>query len=190
MYIKKKLIFFLAMISLFYCVSLIQSTYAKYVTAATGTTNLTIARWNIVVNDQDVTNNSNFSSTIQPVLNASTNIKNGVLAPTSTGYFDIILDMADVDVSLEYTISVGSSGDNTVDDLRVTSYSINGVTSTYTSSLTDQLLISETTRTKTIRFYFEWYEGPGEIMDNADDTEATIDGIANIDATITFTQIR
>ena len=34
MKIKRKIIFFLALMSLFYCVSIMQGTYAKYITTA------------------------------------------------------------------------------------------------------------------------------------------------------------
>ena len=101
---KRKLAIFAALIAMFYCVSLIQNTYAKYVTSATGTANMTFARWNILVNSQDVINSSNFSTTILPEFAGTSNIRAGVIAPTSQGSFDIALDMSQVDVSLDYTI--------------------------------------------------------------------------------------
>ena len=141
----RKIVVFAALISLFYCVSLIQSTYAKYVTAATGTTNLTIAKWNIIVNTQDVTSNSNFSTVISPQFLGSSNIKAGVIAPTSTGSFDITLDMTDVEVSLQYTISAAISNSNTVSDLKIVSYTINNVETPYTGSITNQVLLNSLT---------------------------------------------
>ena len=39
----------------------IQSTYAKYVTSVNGTTNVDIASWNMLVNNQNILNDSNLS---------------------------------------------------------------------------------------------------------------------------------
>lgn len=189
----RKAIIFIALISLFYCVSLIQSTYAKYVTSTTGTTNLTIAKWNIVVNDQDVINNSNFTNTIVPMFNGTENIKSGVIAPTAKGSFDITLDMSEVDVSLQYNISISNSQNNTVNDLKITSYSINGGSEMpYSESISNQLLLNDLNRTASFTFYVEWIEDSteGATMDNIDDTEAAINGIASLDININFTQIR
>ena len=138
----RKLAIFAALIAMFYCVSLIQSTYAKYVTSATGTANLTFARWNILVNSQDVTNNSNFSTTIQPNFTGTANIRAGVIAPTSQGTFEISLDMTEVDVSLDYTVSASVSNTNTVTDLKIQSYTIGNVTTDYTGSFTNRLLLN------------------------------------------------
>lgn len=189
MKIKKKVAIFIALISMFYCVSLIQSTYAKYVTSATGTTNLTIARWKIVVNNQDVTNNSDFSSTITPAFISDSNIRSGVLAPTSQGYFDIIIDATDVDVSMSYTIDVSHSSLNTVSDLNILSYTIDNVTTTYTGAITNQILLTDQVRTKTVRFNVEWFDGTGEDMDNSDDTTAADEGVAALDVDIDFIQL-
>lgn len=189
----RKIAVFIALISLFYCVSLIQSTYAKYVTSTTGTANMTIAKWNIVVNNQDVVNNSNFSSTIVPTFHENENIKNGVIAPTSSGSFDITLNLNDVDVSLQYTIAATNSTNNTVEDLKIVSYSINGSEPIpYVGNISNQVLLNETNRTSTITFNVEWIEdsADGATMNNIADTDAAKNGTAAVDVNINFTQVR
>ena len=57
---KKRIVFFIALLSLLYCVTIMQDTYAKYLSSATENAELTIARWSILINDQDVVNESNF----------------------------------------------------------------------------------------------------------------------------------
>ena len=188
----RKLAIFAALIVMFYCVSLIQNTYAKYVTSATGTANMTFARWNILVNDQDVVNNSNFSTTIIPNFAGTSNIRTGVIAPTSQGSFDIELDMSQVDVSLDYTVSASVSSSNTVTDLKIQRYTIDNVTTDYTGSFTTRLLLSNTDRTVTITFNVEWVEDAqdGAVMNNAADTAAATSGVAAIDVSVNFVQVR
>ena len=89
MKIKKKIVFFVALMSLFYLITLVQDTYAKYVTSTDATADFTIARWNILINDQDILQNSNFSDTIEPVFSGTSYIKDGIVAPTAEGHFDI-----------------------------------------------------------------------------------------------------
>ena len=188
----RKLVIFAALMALFYCVSLIQSTYAKYLTSAVGTANMTFARWSILVNNQDVVNNSNFSSTITPNFTGTSNIRSGVIAPTSQGSFDIVLDMTDVDVSLDYTISAAVSNINTVSDLKIKSYTIGNITTPYTGSFTSRLLLNDTSRTKTITFNVEWVEDAqdGAVMNNAADTQAAASGVAAVDVNVNFVQVR
>ena len=188
----RKLAIFAALIAMFYCVSIIQSTYAKYLTSAVGTANMTFARWNILVNSQDVINNSNFSSTILPNFTGTSNIRSGVIAPTSQGSFDIVLDMTEVDVTLDYTISAAVSSSNTVSDLKIQSYTINNITTDYTGSITNRLLLNSNSRTVTITFNVEWVEDvqDGAVMSNADDTAAATSGVAAIDVNVSFVQVR
>ena len=84
---KKKVKAFIAIIALFYCVTLIQSTYAKYVSGLDANTNLAIARWKILLNDVDITTESSFTGEITPVLNGTTYVNEGVIAPAASGYF-------------------------------------------------------------------------------------------------------
>ena len=55
--------------SLFYCITLMQDTYAKYVSSAEANATLTIARWNILINNQDILQKvnryTNFEKSIQ-----------------------------------------------------------------------------------------------------------------------------
>ncbi len=193
MRVNKKLIMLLAIISLFVCISLIQSTYAKYVTNTSANASLTIARWSILVNTQDVVQNSDFSEVITPVFAGTTNIKEGVIAPTANGYFDVIINGTNADVSFQYSISADLSAQNTVTDLKITDYEIGGVTQSYThgNTISNSILLSQPSRTATIRFYVTWYENPvDETMDNEADTNATVNGIAAVEVNLNLIQIQ
>ena len=95
----KKVYLLLALTCLLLLVSLIQSTYAKYVSKAEVGSNFAIATWNFKVNEQDINNNNDLSNVIVPVFENNPNIKDNVLAPTAEGYFDINIDHSSVDVS-------------------------------------------------------------------------------------------
>ena len=192
MKIIRKLIFFIALMSLFFCVTLIQKTYAKYISSASASANLTVARWNILLNNQDILDDSDFTDTITPVFAGTQNIKSDVIAPTAEGYFDVVLDGSDTDVSFSYTVSIGQSVSNTVDDLKITKYSVNGTEYTYSGSdITGNILLNDLNKIKSIRFFVEWDDDAAtETMDNADDTEQANDGVAAFFVSVNVIQLR
>jgi len=189
---NRKFRLLLACISLLILVDLVQDTYAKYVSSADANTNFTIARWAFTVNNQDIIANNNFSSTITPVFDQNANISNNVIAPTSTGYFDIVIDSSNVGVSFDETITLSNAETNTITDLVFTGYQKNnGNVIAFTNnqtSITETHLLGEQTTLNTYRFFIEWTDGTNETMDNADDTQAAIDGVAAVHVNINFIQ--
>lgn len=185
---KRKMIFFMALISLFYCVSIMQDTYGKYLTAAEATTELTIARWQIYVNDQDIVNNSDFSEVITPTFAGTANIQSGVIAPTSTGSFNLEINGEDTDVSFTYTISLDTTDCN-VSDLQITGYTIGNTHYNYTGNdITGDILLNDTNKVVSITFDVVWNDGTGSTMNNAADTAASKTGPATFDVDVNFIQ--
>ena len=177
MKLNRKITFLLALLALFYCVSLIQSTYAKYLSTADADTNITIARWNILVNNQDISQNSNFSEVLEPTFTGNENIKDGVIAPTATGYFDITLD--------------GSTTDVSVTDLKITKYEIDGHSYTYNGPISGNILLNDQNRALTVRVYVEWVDQTDdETMTNVDDTTAANSGVAKFKVNVNVIQLR
>ena len=123
---KKFLMVALSLSCLFITMCMIGETYAKYVTVATSTTSSSIARWKILVNNDDITLGSTSSSLITPVFPGSSDINEGVIAPNAEGYFDLVLDASNVDVSFEYEITIGPNPNSPVTELVATKYIING----------------------------------------------------------------
>ena len=159
---KRKLLFFVALISLFYCVTFMQDTYGKYLTSAEANAELTIARWSILVNNQDIVNNSNFSEVVVPTFTGTSNINSNVIAPTSTGTFDLLINANDTDVSFTYTIDLDTT-DCAVTDLEITGYTLNGNYYTYDgSSISNDILLTDTNKTVTVGF--ETNDDPVEVI--------------------------
>ena len=187
---SKKFKLLLAMISLLVLVNTIQETYAKYISSASASSNFTIAQWAFKVNDQDVLSQSDFSSTLVPVIDSNSNIKQGYIAPTSTGYFDVVIDYSEVGVTFDEIITVGNSETN-VSDLVLTGYKLNNgelieIETGQEIALTHDL--NSQTTTDSFRFFVQWVDGEGETMDNDADTAAAADEVANMNVNIRFIQ--
>ena len=186
----KKVYLLLALASLLLLVSVIQNTYAKYISKATANSNFTIASWNFKVNNQDINANSNFSNVIVPVFENNPNIKDNVIAPTSEGYFDINIDHSNVDVSFTEKISLNFSDTNTVSDLKITGYAINdgSIIEFNGNEISTDCLLSDDVKINKYRFYVTWIDNDGQTMQNKDDTEATENGNASISVSLSFIQ--
>ncbi len=194
---KNKKKFMLLLIGIFICLLLfsIIQIYAKYLTSSTGKTNLTIAKWNIIVNKKSIKNNSDISSEIVPVFEGNDNISAGIIAPTATGYFDLDFDFKDADVSFKYEINVSAAENSSVQDLVATGYSIdNGETinfDTFNQTISDTILLSSDIKQRKIRVYILWNDdAKTETMSNEDDTASAIfDTPALLSVNISFTQV-
>jgi len=190
---NRKFRLLLACISLLLLVDMIQDSYAKYTSSTEAESNLTIASWSFLVNNQDVINNSNFSNTIIPVLDQNNNIMPGKIAPTSTGYIDVTIDSSNVEVAFTEQISLTTGSSNTVDDLIFTGYKLNnGQTIIFDDNTNPTITVNhnlnEIETVNIYRFYIEWNDGINSTMDNTDDVDASINGIASIDVNINFIQ--
>lgn len=123
-----KLYFFiLAILFLILTVFLINNTFARYITALTATSTVKMGRWSILVNDQNIVENSNLSERIIPVFNSNpTYIAEDKIVPTSTGYVTININYEEVSVPFEYKISFVQENSTPLADFKFTDYSIDG----------------------------------------------------------------
>lgn len=188
---KRKIAIFVALLSLFYSVTLIQTTYAKYVSSAEANSNINIARWSITINNQDVIQNSNFTNSLSPVFNNNQYIKENVIAPTSEGYFDIIIDGTNADVSFKYTVTINPISNRTIKDLKIVKYTIDDIDYTYNDNIAGIINYNDENKTKSIRVFFIWNDDEEtQEMNNSEDTLATINGNANYRVNINLIQVK
>lgn len=194
MKLSKKINIILSCIALLFSLIIIQDTYAKYLTETTGGANISIARWRILVNEQDIRNNQDITQTITPKFIENEHIKNNIMAPLSEGYFDLIIDHTSADVSFEYEISTKVNETSSVQDIITTGYSINGgeITSITKENniIKNAVPLSNTEKIITIRIYIKWDDSESASMNNEQDTQATLSNTpAKIDVNLSFKQL-
>lgn len=196
---QKKLCFTLFMILIALCFSTIKDTYAKYITSANGDANINIARWKILVNNQDITQNKELTNVITPIFEGNDNIASGVIAPTAEGYFDILIDATNTDVSLKYEITTNNNLESAVNDLYISGFSIDdGEKQTATTEegqvkVENIISYDSTDKDLKLRIYIKWNddEENGAVMDNIKDTEATTreNNLAKVNVQVKFIQL-
>ena len=184
MRILKKVRFILVLISFSVCLGLMSSTYSRYVADATSNIEVLFAKWQILVNQTDITSNTSSTISFVPIIEENNYVESNTVAPSSKGYFDIVVDPSNVGVSFKYTINLAVANEN-MPDLMITKYSIlpsnyvEGdpleVTNLTNNTITNTLNFDKNTtsfkfKPFTIRVYFEWYEGTDEKMNDSQDT--------------------
>lgn len=103
---------------------LLGGTMARYVTEVTGSATATVAAWSFKANDSD--------STFTSIDLASTSyteatLNDGVIAPGTSGSFNIKIDGTGSDVGIEYDVAVkAASGTTLPDDLLFSTEEITG----------------------------------------------------------------
>lgn len=187
------------------------NTYSRYVADTTGNLKIAFAQWQILVNNDDITNNTTSSVVLNPIINENEYVESNKLAPSSSGYFDISIDPTNVDVAFNYEITLRVVNEN-IPDLMISKYAIlnkdyeEGNTITYNNiennkiqgsldlekiaSGTDEIIESNF-EPFIIRVFFEWYEGESEQMNDKEDTQiatSTDDNQLEISAEIKFEQ--
>lgn len=178
---------------------ILSSTFARY--RSTKELDLTsdIARWNIKLNGNSISDTSvDFSEIITPVFPGNSHIAANVIAPTAEGYFDVVVDYSEVDVSFTYNFTVDSS-ESAVTDLVVFKYDIfdcditdttnSSATPTSTTTIPNADLSNSATITgnitynastpaadklTSIRLYVKWIDDTIATMNNIEDTNTTI----------------
>lgn len=206
----KKFRVLLVIIALVVTLSLMNNTYSRYVAGSSSDVKIDFAKWQLLVNETDITNQSSSNITFEPVIYPNTNVAKNKIAPSSSGYFDIEIDPTNVDVSFKYSINLAIDESQNIPDLIITKYAyipenyiesddeenkLNYVYLDNTSVITNEVSYSSGgLKPITIRIFFEWYEGENEIMDDTADTNVGLEAAINdtkftINAQINFEQV-
>lgn len=200
----KRLKLLIVFTSLSVTLGFMSNTYSRYVADTTSDIQIGFAKWQIVVNDNDISSNNTSSISITPIMDTNENIDANTIAPSSSGYFDIIVDPTNVDVSFKYSVAIDLLNEN-MPDLIISKYAylsnnyIDGDDITYNvleNSIIENELKYEIDNYEpfTIRVFFEWFEGENENMNDEMDTNVGVDAATNnsnlqIQASIKFEQL-
>lgn len=203
----KRIKIILILLVLSVTLSFMSHTYSRYVAESTSNIQVSFAKWQILLNESDITNGTNSNIEITPVVEKSANVKENTIAPSSKGYFDILVNPSNVEVSFDYTLTLEVLNTN-LPDILISKYAIleEGFKETDTITkldITDNTITGTLTYDNetenfsfqpfTIRVYFEWIEGTNESMNDILDTNIGLDAAQNntklqIAANISFKQ--
>lgn len=126
----------------------------------TNTSQIDIAKWQVKVNNDSIDGSTSTFTVDNINWDSSPNVKEGKIAPGGSGYFDIVIDPNDTDVSIIYNITFDFS------NLDEDQFQIDEIieldnkpivhTDTYTYSNIMTLDDINNNETNTIRVYLSW----------------------------------
>lgn len=167
---KKRIKILIVFVALAFSLSIISTTYSRYVADANGDVALTFAKWQILINDEDITSGNVESIDITPTIIENENVAAGKLAPSSLGYYDIEIDVSNVETSFDMHITLDNED---MADLKISGYSIDDgeEIEIEDGQIDESFDYDEDLETINIRIYFEWYDVDDDSeMDDDDDT--------------------
>lgn len=182
----KKIIFIILILFLGISILSINTTLSYYVDEANKTSNFEIADWVIKVNKSDITLESSNEFTIDDINliipNSSVEglkVSNEKFAPGTSGNFNILLDLSNVDTSINYDLSIDTSFfDNSnisIDSVSVGEEMLELVDGFYSNSLTVNKIKEQ--RQELITINFKW-------IDSDDNNDMDFGSVANSELVI------
>lgn len=190
----KKIKFIFCFVLIFICLFyLVQSSYAKYKKDIDGDLKSSIAKWNIKVNDELITNKSKLTNNITPIFEGDEYVKDNVIAPGVEGYYDIIIESSVSNYPFTYQINSNVSKSSDVKDLITTKYIINPDTDNIEKTYSKETGITGTftqNATIKIRVFIKWSDIIDTTMNNQEDTKVAINekSKALMEVKMNFTQ--
>lgn len=193
----KLFIILCALICLLLTSLVIRSTYARYVTSLTAKSYVEMGSWSIIVNTQNVIDNSDFTSVLTPIFNSGSEyIAADKVVPTSTGSVEIYIDYSNVKVPFRYDLTFSqdapdAEGSTYLKDLKLTNYSIDSSVFTYYGTTISNTLTPNATKTSTsLKFNFTWDDDTGDLTDIEDTKYSRDFQDIHLNFNIKFTQIQ
>lgn len=167
--------FILTILFFILTIFLINSTFARYLTALTATSTVEFGSWSILVNDQNIIENTNLSEFIIPVFNSNpTYIAEDKIVPTSSGYVKININYEEVSVPFEYKISFKQGNSTPLEDFKFTNYTIDGnseiIVDDSVSSIIGTINPDGVTTERDFILNFAWIDDNSASLDDTQDT--------------------
>lgn len=167
-----------------------QKTYGLFESNKVEVFESNIAKWNINVNNINVTESTNFVID-KIILENNTSVKEGKMAPGTSGYFDILIDGSNTDVSFRYDIKFDFSKldiTNLMID-NIEEINFNKLIKTDEDTYTNVITLDEIRNNKNnlVRVYVKWQNAE---TSNEEDSMVGLDSdySLSIPVSITFTQ--
>lgn len=189
--IMKRLTLLISILFLVIVVSSVMSTFAYYVDKHNMESNFDMAKWVIKVNDTDITLSDNHEFSVNDItLNIPDSsidglkVSNDVFAPGTTGSFNLLLDLSEVDTSIEYDLVIDTSN---IDETNINIVSVvvqDSLLELVDSKYSKRINVDELKNNKEelITVNFEW-------VDSQDYDDSLIEGSISIPVSIEVRQV-
>lgn len=118
---KKIIILVVVVLVLIVAVAIAGTTYARYISQASGTGTAQVATWAVQLNDTNISQEAIFDITGDNITwDESEYIADGYIAPSRSGEFKLNLDTTGTKVAVKYTISIDDTALDSYEQISIT----------------------------------------------------------------------
>ncbi len=169
---------------------LLGGTMARYVTEVSGSATAAVAAWSFKANEKDGTEKFTLDLGDTRTAYDQTDIKEKVIAPGTTGQFDIVIDGTGSEVGIDYSVAIAAATGTTLPDDMV--FSTSEITDSNKGVKLSDLKIDDATipysaaadaMKETITVFWSWAFGENDTTDANDNTYADKDWTLDITVT-------
>ncbi len=168
---------------------LMGATMARYVTEVTGSATAAVAAWSFKANEGETTfTNIDLGATGKRNAYNETDVAAGVIAPGTSGKFDIAIDGSGSEVGIDYVVTIASADETTLpDDLK---FKIDNTDYTLASEKTGTIdyAIGADSMKKTITVNWEWAFGENDTAEENKNDNKSADNDWKLNIAITGKQ--
>ncbi|WP_411337035.1 hypothetical protein [Ruminococcus gauvreauii] len=172
---------------------LLGGTMARYVTEVSGSATAAVAAWSFKANEKDGTENFTLDLGKTRTAYKTEDIKDEVIAPGTTGQFDIVIDGTGSEVGIDYSVAIAAATGTTLPEDMV--FSTGKITADNAGKKLSEFKIDDATipysaaadgMKKTITVYWSWAFDENDTAASNDNTYA--DQNWTLDITVTGKQ--
>lgn len=172
---KKAVIFLVVLLLLGLSIGTLATSYARYVSNASGAGDAKVATWAVQVNKTNIVQDSTFALDDSYITwSESDYIADGYIAPSRTGTFKINLDTTGSKVAIKYAIQIDSTAIDSYNQIQITKVNNQALSGdTYTGIIN----LEDTNKPLEIPIEITWTNNDGT---NASDTTigSTVDNLS------------
>lgn len=189
---KKCILIIMCIISIAITILNVCDTYSNYQEQAIGSFQSGVGKWNIKLNNNDIINGSTYEFEIDTItILGNNNVVDGKIAPGLSGYFDIIIDPSNTDVSVRYDlkIPIEQLENSKIKIANVYELSGNELIQTSEDTYTGIILLENVKQDvqNTIRVEFKWEDGD-EIFEEDLEFANSVNNVLELPSTLKIIQ--
>ena len=149
---------------------MITNSYALFETDATGTKDIDIGKWNILLNETDISLARTLNIT-DFTYSESTHTEDNYFAPGREMSFEINIDVANTDVSVEYDINIDDSPLEDYPNILFKIYDADTEEEIESNEISGVIYLNDTSRAKHLKIILEWQD-----IDDYDESDTSLIG--------------
>ncbi len=156
----------IGIVAILLCVvgGVVGATFSRYTSTATATPTAKVAKWKVLVGNQDISSGETKSFDATVTWDENVNIQTGFIAPGSKGKMTFVINANETQVPVDYTVNINTEEINLHKQIKITKVTATPSEGTEadlssiaeSSTYSGKIELSEISKPVTVTVYVEW----------------------------------